>query len=137
MPKAVASVDTERFDLKTLEGAYVVLKKLNYGQVLKRRELSASIGRADNQEDVKVTLTFLAVQQYEFTNCIVEHNLEKDDNGTLFNFKNLNDVALLDPVVGQEIETLIDQMNKLPGEETEKFQKPGSDGNSPEQASTI
>lgn len=136
MPKAVASQDTERKDLKTLDEGYVVLRKMSYGEILHRRDLAAKIGRAAGGDDVEFKLQFLAVQQYEFSKCIVEHNLEKDDAGTLFNFKDAKDVALLDPVVGQEIETLIDGMNKLPGEETARFPRTSNDGDSAGQADT-
>lgn len=135
MPKAVASQETKREELETVPGGYVVLRKMNYGEVLHRRDIAAKMGSAGDEVEVK--LQFLAVQQYELNKCVVEHNLEKDDNGTLFNFREATDVMLLDPVVGQEIEKLIDEMNKLPGEETARFPRPSDDGGSAGQAGSV
>lgn len=135
MPKAVASQETEKKELTTVPGGYVILRKMNYGEVLHRRDIAAKMGSAGDEVEVK--LQFLAVQQYELNKCVVEHNLEKDDNGTLFNFREAKDVMLLDPVVGQEIEKYIDEMNKLPGEETARFPRPSDDGDSAGQAGPV
>lgn len=128
MPEAGASRATERKELKTLEDGYVVLRKMNYGEILHRRDISAQMSADRADQNVNVKLQFLAVQQYEFSKCIVEHNLTHD--GTAFNFKEAKDVALLDPVVAQEIENYIDAMNMLPGEETAKFPTGSPDGSS-------
>lgn len=57
-----------------------------------------------------------AVQQYEFANCIVEHNLE-DESGTALDFKNPSHVAMLDPRIGDEINRHIDKLNQFDDDE--------------------
>lgn len=126
MPRATIDTgETQREELKSLpkteddEAGFVELKKLSYGQILKRRDMGAKIaieGLTDRQardEDLKVTTEMIqkAVTEFEFKNCIVSHNLE-DETGTLLNFANPQAVHGLDPQIGQEIGQLIDDMNQ-------------------------
>jgi hypothetical protein len=57
------------------------------------------------------------VTLYEFANCIVEHNLEYDNNGvpTLLDLKRPEHVAMLDGPVGEEINDLINEYNDPEG----------------------
>ncbi len=125
MPRATVDVtNTTRFELESLpkteedEGGYVELRKLSYGQVLERRDMGAKIaieGLTDSgrQEDLKVTTDMIqkAVTEFEFKHSIVTHNLE-DEHGSLLNFTNPSSVWSLDPQIGQEIGSLIDDMNQ-------------------------
>lgn len=121
MPVAVRSTDTEKFDLKTLPGAFVVLRKMSYGQILERRSLTkltfASQGRSKNVEG-EIAMADRKVNLFEYRNCVVEHNLERIE-GQLLDLKNPADVESLDPQVGQEIEKLIEDMNNFEGDEDE------------------
>lgn len=121
MPVAVRSTDTEKFDLKTLPGAFVVLRKMSYGQILERRSLTkltfASQGRSKNVEG-EIAMADRKVNLFEYRNCVVEHNLERIE-GQLLDLKNPVDVESLDPQVGQEIEKLIEDMNNFEGDEDE------------------
>lgn len=115
MPRAFAISDTERVDLKTCEGGYVVLKRMTYGQMLQRRELvkmAVELGKGKNAVG-EMALANKEVSYLEFKWCIVEHNLEKDDSGTPFNFANSADVDLLDPRIGSEIDDNISRMNNF------------------------
>jgi hypothetical protein len=128
MPRATVDVTaTKRVELKSLpardddEVGFVELRKLAYGQILERRDMSAKIaieGLGDTRtrteaDDIKVTTEMIqrAVTEFEFKNCIVTHNLE-DEHGTLLNFSNPANVHALDPQVGQEVSELIDEMNQ-------------------------
>ena len=125
MPRATIDITaTERFELKSLpeangeEAGFVELRKLSYGQILARRDMatSMSIGGIDSRgkdEDIKAAIDIIqkAVTEFEFKNCIAKHNLE-DASGILLNFSNPKSVAELDPKVGQEIGTLIDDINQ-------------------------
>lgn len=115
MPVAVRSSDTEKFDLKHLPGAYVVLRKMSYGQILERRALMkltfASKGKSKDVEG-EIAMANKKVNLFEFRNCIVDHNLERTE-GQLLSLSNENDVDSLEPKVGQEIEKLIEKMNNL------------------------
>lgn len=115
MPKAFAVTDITRHELKTCPDGYVVLKRMTYGQMLQRREMvkmAVALGKGKNTVG-EMALANKHVSYLEFSWCIVEHNLEKDDNGTLFNFNNSADVDALDPRIGSEIDSLINEMNNF------------------------
>lgn len=120
MPKAVANVqETERHNLKTLEGGYVELRRMTYGQVVQRRSLmKMSVTSAKGRKDTiaEMAMASSEIAQFEFAHCIVDHNLEKED-GSKLNLSSPVDFALLDPRVGQEIEELISEMNNLEDDE--------------------
>lgn len=113
MPKAVAVLQAERFDLKTVPEGFVALRKLTYGEILKRRTLSGmmEMSDVDNQKGL-ITMNAEAVGFYEFKTAVVDHNLE-DENGRQLNFNDPQDVVKLDPRVAQEIERHINDMNNL------------------------
>lgn len=123
MPRATFDTSiTQRFDLKSLpasgseEVGWVELRKLTYGQILQRRDMAAKIaieGLGDKRsDDLKVTTDLIqkAVTEYEYKNCIADHNLE-DGQGVKLNFGDAINVQNLDPQVGQEISDLIDKLN--------------------------
>lgn len=129
MPNAEVSTETRRFELKTCDGAYVVIKKFGYGERLKIRSLSARAhiaqqeieekrkeAKAKKQKfdpddiDTELSMDMESVVAYEFKKGITEHNLEKKD-GTPFNFSSRADFARLEPAIGEEIEDLIDEFN--------------------------
>lgn len=113
MPKAVASLESKRYDLKSLPGGWVELRKLAYGEVIARRELSTVMSSdmtRDNRE-MKMGLNLRAVALYELEHCVIDHNLE-DENGEKLNLTNAEHVMKLDPKVAQEIEGIIFDMNQ-------------------------
>lgn len=122
-PLAVVNLqDTERIELKTLEGAYVVLRRMSFGQITERRALmKLSIASTKGSKDVRgeMAMANAEITRFEFRNCIVEHNLEKDDAGTLLNLASPVDFASLDPRVGQEIESLIEKRNNFDEDDQE------------------
>ena len=123
MPKVQNNIDeTERYDLKSaLPDGYVVLRRLTYGQVIRRRALTKlSMAMEKGNKDFKgeMALGSVEINNFEFATCIVEHNLEKND-GTKFNFANPVDLQMLDPRVGTEIELFISKMNNLDEDEGE------------------
>jgi hypothetical protein len=117
MPRAIVNTeDTTRYDLKSLPEGYVVLRRLTYGQYLQRREMAARMqfsGKPGSQ-DVQGELAAASrkVVEFEFSNCIVEHNLEDNDGKTL-DFKQPWAVHAIDPRVGEEIGSRIDEMNQF------------------------
>lgn len=120
MPRATNNVlDTHRVDLKTCEGGFVVLRRMTYGQWLKRQEIMMSLqmrseeaknGKKGQEMVADVAIAGLEVARYEFATCIAEHNLE-DDNGTPLNFQSAFTIDILDPRIGQEIGEEINKMN--------------------------
>jgi hypothetical protein len=62
-------------------------------------------------------------RQFEFSNCIVDHNLE-DEHGVKLDFTNPMTLSVLDPKVGEEIEQYIEELNMEGDEESlEDFMK--------------
>jgi hypothetical protein len=122
MPIAIANVqDTQRFDLKSVAEGYIVLKRMTYGQIVQRRAMTKlSIDTSGRSKDIKGELAMASreVTQFEFKNCIVEHNLEKAD-GDKLNLGSPVDFEMLDPRVGQEIEKRISEMNNFEDDDQE------------------
>ena len=119
MVQAVANTAPTQYDLKSLPGGYVKLKKLPYGMMLTRRAMVSKMtfegDRKSKGMKGAMDLAAKEVTYFEFANAIVEHNLEDGDR--LLNLANPADIEKLDPQAGQEIGTLIDKMNNLEEEE--------------------
>jgi len=124
MPAAVVNMSsTERFDLKSAPpDGYVVLRKMTYGQKLVRQQNAMKIqmemqrGRKSGNTKANMEMESLQTTITDFRNCVIEHNLT-DDGGQLLNLATEFDVSRLDPRVGEEISTYIDQMNNFEDEE--------------------
>jgi hypothetical protein len=118
MPRAtVDATNTEHYDLKTCEGGFVELRRLSYGEKMKRQEMSfgaaMKVDRKQQQAqsaEMVMDMAQTAATEFEFKNCIIAHNLE-DDSGNLLDFRSAVHVHMLDPRIGEEIATYIDQMN--------------------------
>jgi len=132
MVKATVSRDTERKDLKTLpsmngeEGGFVELRRMTYGEFLHRRDMVSKMSFDGQGKDTKATMEMAQalVTQYEFKICIVDHNLT-DDNDNPIDFRSTKALSNLDPRVGEEISTYIDEMNKWEPEEDGADPLPG------------
>lgn len=122
MPNATVNLEeTENHDLKTCEGGYVVLKRMTYGQVVARRAMmKLSVESSGKNKDFRGEMAMASkeITQFEFKNCIVDHNLEAAD-GRKLNLGSPVDFDSLDPRVGQEIEGLIGDMNNFEDEDQE------------------
>ena len=125
MPRATVSTVPEKFDLKSCPGGWVKLRRMSYGERLHRQDIAMTMSmQADQrtkQSSMQVKQAQTAVASFEMASCVVEHNLEKDDQGTLLNFKVASDVDQLDGMIGDEIAQLIEDMhnweNQLPNSE--------------------
>lgn len=126
MPIATANVvDTERKELKSLAGAFVVLRRMTYGQIVDRRALM-KLSVSGNQKDKnsiqgEMAMANRQITAFEYRHCVVDHNLEKEVNGATvkLNLGDAEDMNLLDPRVGQEIEQYINDMNNFEDEDQE------------------
>ena len=115
MPVATIVTGTERHELKTLPEGYVVIRRMNYGESLKRQAMSTRfLVAGSNQKDFQGELDMQteAVALWDFGNCIIEHNLT-DENDKPLNFKNPVDVKRLAKPVGDEIAKFIDDLNNF------------------------
>jgi hypothetical protein len=139
MPIAVAVIhdDGEKFELSSIKGGFVVLKRLNYGQKMSRRGLLSKAkmltGGGGNRAErrAKSNQGFMAelelmnekVTFFEYANCIVDHNLEyltnPDDKSSVakLDFTNPEHVKMLDGRVGEEIDELINDLNNFEEDE--------------------
>lgn len=116
MPVATRKLETERKELKSLEGGYVELRQLSYDEMLERRDgatkmlMERGANNADSRMAVQIANKWS--NYYTFPKCIVDHNLT-DENGVPLDFKKPDAVfKVLDPRVGAEIESYIDAMNQ-------------------------
>lgn len=115
MPRGTVSMEATRYELKTLPGGFVELKQLSFGQMLKRRDRAArymqeQTGRGGNNR-VQIDILNEVSRQFDFANCIADHNIE-DDHGNKLDFSNHATLDVLDPKIASEIESLIDSMNQ-------------------------
>lgn len=129
--------ETVHKDLKTLEGGWVKLRRLTWGEKLQRRAMvsgmkvkgSSGKGKKDDFEG-EMNLVNEQATLFDFERCIVEHNLEAEVSGPRsvvegeepsntrpLNFKSIADIKLLDPRVGEEIDTLISELNNFDEDE--------------------
>ena len=134
MPVATTSgIDTERFELKTLPGGYVVVRRMTYGEYLARREIASRMDLKSGEDRAggmagTMQLVNRKVVYIEFASCIVDHNLETEVKGPRdaeapsvrkLDFSKEKDVDALDPRIAEEIGTYIDQMNRFEEDDEE------------------
>lgn len=115
MPVATILQLTEKRELKTLEGGYVVVRRMNFGEKLTQQEnmmkMSMEKGTGgDPQMDIELLQRRSAL--WEFANLIMEHNLT-DSNDLPLNFKLESHVTSLDPRIGSEIQDIINSVNSF------------------------
>lgn len=117
LPVGTVTKNTERFDLKTLEGAYVIIRRMSYGEKLERQDAMLSMRTSKEMEGLEVSMLNKNAALRDFGKLVVDHNIT-DENDRSLNFKDAKDVFALDPRIGDEIGQLIDSINSF--EETEQ-----------------
>lgn len=133
MPRITLQAESKRFKLESLPpDGYVVIRALTYGQSLERRQLATRLSmeqqarsnpRQRQQADgdskpqkpqppsrMDIDIMQRASREFEFANCIIEHNIEGPD-GSPLNFNNPRSIQLLPKDLGEEIESYLDEMN--------------------------
>lgn len=123
MPVAVVTnILSEKKDLASCPGGYVIVRRMNYGEKLYRSNIATRMLMSTDKASKdtfqgELDMQTEEVAYWEFANLVVEHNLT-DDNEKPLNFKNRADVKRLDGSVGDEIGKIIDEWNNA--EETEE-----------------
>lgn len=115
MPRATVNTTAEQHELKSLDGAFVKLKRMSYGQWVHRQDIAMDMemtGSGKNDAKSTINMTQQRVAIWEFEHCIVEHNLE-DEAGQLLVFGNPNTINILNPIVGNEISKLISELHEF------------------------
>lgn len=135
MPVGTKKKDTQREELKSLEGAFVELRQLSYDEMLERRDGATKMlmERGDGASDGRMAVQIANKwsNYYTFPRCIVDHNIT-DENEVLLDFSKPDKVfKILDPRVGQEIERLIDTLNNE--DEVEPNFTSAQNGSSPDE----
>lgn len=120
MPNALATANAVRHDLKTLDGGFIVIKRLTYGQKLERQGMikvqfsNQNSGKKDFKGELEMANRIATY--YEFTHCIVEHNLT-GANDVPLDLTNPAIIDQLDPRIGEEISSLISDLNNFEDDE--------------------
>jgi len=120
MPRATISTDTTRIQLKSCPGGWVDLRQLSWAEMMKRRDVASRMyADVSTKQGVATQDTLrqymevvnVAIMEFEFKNCIVDHNLE-DDDGNKLDFSNPMALQILNPKIGAEIDRHIEDMNQ-------------------------
>jgi hypothetical protein len=133
MPKASVDPQTHEYQLATCPGAFVKLRTLSFHEMQQRQDVAARMyreesandvrrGKVKQDDDAKVRAYFdvmnVAVTEFEFRNCVIDHNLFIDDAETQkIDFTKPMRTWMLDPKIGDEISELIDKLNQRSDEE--------------------
>ena len=120
MPRATVLKTSTRYTLTTLpavdddEAGWIELRRMSFGEKLAKdsEAMKMRFGLDLDSKDVDAELSMVNVVAtlLEFSKCVVDHNL-LDDNGNKLNFGKPDDIRALDPRVGDEIATLIGELN--------------------------
>lgn len=129
MPKATVNPETTRVDLKTLPEGFVVLRTLSFHEMELRKDIAGRMyqeekvanvkkGRKGRDDDEMMRAYFesmnVKVTEFEFRNCIVDHNLFVDDAETqLIDFSKPMHTWKLDPKIGEEISNEITKLTQI------------------------
>lgn len=117
MPFAGTSTEVTHHELKTVEGGWIKVRRMTYGQKLERQNmLKLGIDMNSRTKDVKGELAMANKEAtyLDFKNCVVDHNLFKDPDETQkVNFASRLDIDFLDPRVGEEIDTILNKINNF------------------------
>jgi hypothetical protein len=117
MPIATLIDEPERFELKTLPGAFVMVRQMTYGERMNRSNLSGAMKiLKDTKSDYagEMAMETERITLWDFANLVTDHNLETSDgaNGVRkLDLKRSTDVRMLNARVGDEVGTYIDKKN--------------------------
>lgn len=127
MPKATVNPEAHRFDLKTCPGGYVSLRTLSFHEMELRKDIAGRMyqeesratvkkGKLSDEEMMRAYFEAMNVKvtEFEFRNCIIEHNLFVDDAETqLIDFTKPMLYWKLDPKIGEEISGYIAELTQV------------------------
>lgn len=126
MPKATVTQETVNRLLKSCPpDGFVELRTLSFHEMNTRSDIASRM-YSEQKPNVKkpkeevvrgyLEIMNVAVTEFEFRNCITDHNLE-DENGNPIDFTRPMQAWRLDPKIGQEIGKYIDELNNFDDEE--------------------
>ena len=113
----------ERKDLKSLQGAYIMVRPLPYGKKLERRDkatrmfMESEVKSGKSQRQVETEMQRFELETlnkwarvFDFSYCIGDHNIT-DVNGQNLDFSSPMTYNTLAPRIGDEIEEILDSIN--------------------------
>ena len=126
MPQATVTQETVNRLLKSCPpDGFVELRTLSFHEMNTRSDIASRM-YSEQKPNVKkpkeevvrgyLEIMNVAVTEFEFRNCITDHNLE-DENGNPIDFTRPMQAWRLDPKIGQEIGKYIDELNNFDDEE--------------------
>lgn len=131
MPRATVTVETHRRELKTCPpDGFVVLRTLSFHEMQMRMDIAGRMyqeeqvaavkkrARGGPSDDELLRAYFesanVKVAEFEFRNCIVDHNLFVDDAETQqIDFTKPMHAWKLDPKIGEEIAGYIAELTQI------------------------
>lgn len=129
---AQARPSEETYDLKSLPGGWITVRRFDHGERIDRLAKVLVMGMSDNgEEGATATINHRAARLHDFAKAIVDHNLA-DSKGVKYDFKKPDAVFAIDAEIGDEIDDLIGRHQEVIPEED----LPNSEGNLPVSTST-
>jgi len=127
MPKATVNPKAHRYELKTCPGGFVSLRTLSFHEMEMRKDIAgrmyqeesrAALKKGKTTDEEKMRAYFesmnVTVTEFEFRNCIIEHNLFVDDAETQqIDFNRPMENWKLDPKIGEEISRYIAELTQM------------------------
>ena len=129
MPKATVNPEIHHRDLRTCPEGYVKLRTLSFHEMEMRKDIAGRVyqeekvgvarDRKRKRDDDELLRAYfesmnVKVTEFEFRNCIVEHNLYIDDAETqLIDFEKPMHTWKLDPKIGEEITRYITELTQI------------------------
>lgn len=129
---AEARPSEKLYELKSLPGAWVLLRRFDHGQMIDRMGKILVAGMPTQDDDGQMNqsgdihIDHRAQRIHDFSKAIVDHNLG-DAKGRKYSFKNPQHVFAIDPTVGDEINDLIGEHQEVIPED----EIPNSEGSLP------
>lgn len=120
MPVITSSIETFTHNLKTCEGGWFKYRRLTFGESMQRKGLMTFemvTKKGAHDATARLALGNEKILLFEFSKCIVDHNLEVA-KGQKFNFSDPSHVSMLDPRIAEEIESVLNAVNNF--EDTEE-----------------
>jgi hypothetical protein len=116
MPRATVSKKNYQFDLTTVPGGKIEVRRMTYGEKLLRQDELMEF-ETDKEGNMKMSMAARKAALWDISNLVVSHNLT-DESDRPLNFKNMADVNQLDALVGEEIGKFIDEVNSFENSES-------------------
>jgi hypothetical protein len=112
MPRATVDTSVQHHDLKSLPEGFVELRRMSYGDWLVRQDMTMNMqitGSSKDDAAMDMKANGASIAAFEFSKCLVDHNLEDEEGVKLRLPEQLN---MLDPRVGIEIGDLLDKLHE-------------------------